>query len=149
MRITRVQFRLAGNRRGMTLVEVMVGMTIFAIGLLGLSKVTFHVMRANLRSRHTAVATNLAHERMEQVMSVTRYSAITEANFPDEGFGAVNGGMLEYNRFSRTVSIADSVNALGNSVLKEITVRVDWRESTGMRNVELRSSISRFKDITL
>ncbi len=140
---------LSGDEKGMTLVEVLVGMTVFAIGLLGLSRVMFSTMHSNLASKHTVVATNLAHQRMEQIMSSTRYNSITSANFADEDFGSLMGGNSEYSRFSRTVSIVDSTNALGNSVMKEITVRVEWREAKTMRNVELKSSISRFKDINL
>ncbi len=141
--------RFLKDKRGMTLVEVLVGMVIFAVGLLGLSRVTFQVMHSNLSSKHTVVATNLAHQRMEQIIGSTRFSAITAANFPSEDYGQLDGGNDEFDKFRRTTTIADSLNALGNSVVKEVTVRVEWRESTRTRNVELKSSISRFKDINL
>lgn len=139
----------AKSNRGMTLVEIMVGMVVFAIGILGLSQVMFRVMHSNLQSKHTVIATNLAHQRMEQLMGSLRYDNITEANFPDEDYGQVNGGDPDFSNFKRTVTIADSLNALGNSILKEITVRVEWKSNGRTRNVELRSSISRFKDINL
>ncbi len=134
---------------GMTLVEVMVAMTIFAVGLLGLSRTMFAVMHANLTSKHTVVATNLAHQRMEQIMSATRFSNITETGFPDEDYGQVDGNNPDYSGFKRTVTVVDSLNALGNSIYKEILVEVEWREAGRTRDVELRSSISRFKDINL
>ena len=65
-------FRKLKSREGMSLVEVLVGMTIFAIVLLGLSRVMFQVMHSNLRSKHTVVATNLAHQRMEQILGSNR-----------------------------------------------------------------------------
>lgn len=142
-------FRKLKSREGMTLIEVLVGMTIFAIGLLGLSRVMFQVMHSNLRSKHTVVATNLAHQRMEQILGATRYDSITEIVFPVEDFGQVNAGNEDYTKFRRTVTVVDSLNALGNSVLKEITVRVEWNEMGNTRNVEIRSGISRFKDINL
>jgi prepilin-type N-terminal cleavage/methylation domain-containing protein len=137
------------NREGMTLVEVMVGMTIFAIGLLGLSQVMFGVFRSNMASKNVGVATNLAHQKLEQIMSSTRYGAINTSNFQDEDYGQIGGGASEYQKFRRTVAIADSTNALGNSVMKEITVRVEWRERGKLRDIELHSSICRFKDVSL
>ena len=133
----------------MTLVEIMVGMTIFAIGLLGLSRVMFTVMNSNLTSKQTVVATNLAHQRMEQISGSLRYTAINANNFPNEDYGQIGGGADEYAAYRRTVAIVDSTNALGNSVIKEVTVRVEWRNRGNTRNVELKSCISRFKDITL
>ena len=137
------------GRKGMTLIEILVGMTIFAIGLLSLSQVTFQVMHANLRSKHTVVATNLAHQRMEEIMSAMRYDDIIGNNYPDEDYGQVDLGNPDYSNFKRTVTIVDSLDALGGSVLKEIMVEVEWREFANTRNVELRSSISRFKDVQL
>jgi prepilin-type N-terminal cleavage/methylation domain-containing protein len=137
------------NNRGMTLVEIMVGMTVFAVGLLGLSRVLFSVMHSNLTSKNTVIATNLAHQRMEQISGSLRYSAITSSNFPSEDYSEIGGGAEEYAHFRRTVAIDDSLNAVGNSVIKEVTVRVEWRDRGGVRNVELKSCISRFKDINL
>jgi prepilin-type N-terminal cleavage/methylation domain-containing protein len=147
--VPRIRKTAVLNREGMTLVEVLVGMTIFAIGLLAISQVMFGVIRSNMTSRDVGIATNLAHQRLEQIMSSTRYGAINTSNFPDEDYGQIGGGASEFQKFSRTVSIADSTNALGNSVMKEITVRVEWRERGKLRDVELNSSICRFKDVSL
>jgi len=144
-----IRKKLMVNSRGMTLVEVLVGMTIFAVGLLGISQVMFGVIRSNMTSKNVGIATNLAHQRLEQIMSSTRYSAINSTNFPDEDYGQIGGGASEYQSFRRTVAIADSTNALGNSVMKEITVRVEWRERGRTRDCELNSSICRFKDVSL
>ena len=134
---------------GMTLVEVMVGMTVFAVGLLGLSKVLFSVMHSNLNSKSTVIATNLAHQRMEQIAGSLRYSAINTTNFPSEDYNEIGGGAEEYAAFKRTVAIVDSLNAIGKSVIKEITVTVERRDRGQTRNVQLKSCISRFKDINL
>lgn len=137
------------DNRGMTLVEIMVGMTVFAVGLLGLSRVLFSVMHSNVTSKNTVIATNLAHQRMEQISSSLRYSAINATNFPSEDYGDIGGGVEEFAQFRRNVAISDSINVIGNSVIKEVTVRVEWRAQGGVRDVELKSCISRFKDINL
>jgi len=138
-----------GGTKGMTLVEVIVGMTVFAIGVLSLTHVMFLAMRANVRSKHVVVATNLAQQRMEQIISSTRYDNITAAAFPTENYGTIEGGNANYLKFKRSVAIADSTNALGSSVMKEVTVRVEWQDGSVIRNMQIRSSISRFKDINL
>jgi type II secretory pathway pseudopilin PulG len=141
--------RLIGGTAGMTLVEIIVGMTVFAIGVLSLTHVMFQAMHSNVRSKHIVVATNLAHQRMEQILSSTRYDNITAANFPNENYGAIEGGNPDYAFYQRTVAIADSTDALGTSVMKDVTVQVQWREASGLRNMQIRSNISRFKDIKL
>ena len=148
MRAVLTRFNI-GNEKGMSLVEILVGMTVFAIGLLGLSHSMFGVMHANITSKNTVKATNLAHQRIENIMSSIRYDSINTTNFPNEDYGQIGGGAVEYKKFKRSIAIADSTNALGNSVLKEITVKVEWVQQGGTRNVELSSSISRFKDISL
>jgi Tfp pilus assembly protein PilV len=141
--------RYFGGTEGTTLVEIIVGMTLFAIGVLSLTHVTFQAMHANVRSKHIVVATNLAHQRMEQILSATRYDNITAANFPTEDYGSIEGGSADYSAFRRTVTIADSLNALNTSIMKEVTVRVEWLERGAARNMEIHSSITRFKDIQL
>lgn len=141
--------RSFGNNAGMTLVEILVAMTIFAVGVLSLTRVMFQAMHSNVRSKHVVVATNLAHQRMEQILSSTRYDNITAGAFPTEDYGTIEGGKPDYSSFRRAVAIADSVDALGSSVMKEVTVRVEWRDNGRDRNMEIRSSISRFKDIKL
>ena len=140
---------LHGNDKGMTLVEIMVGMVIFAIGVLSISQVMFRVMSANTKSKHLVIATNLAHQRMEQIFASPRYDNINSTNFPAEDYGSINGGDPEYVKFRRVVTIVDSLNAIGNSISKDITVRVEWKEKGQTRHVELRSTISRFKDMNL
>ncbi len=141
--------RLFGDTSGMTLVEILVAITIFAVGVLSLTRVMFQAMQANTRSKHVVVATNLAQQRMEQILSSTRYDNITAGAFPIEDYGAVEGGKADYTAFRRSVAIADSVDALGTSVMKEVTIRVEWRNNGRARNMEIHSSISRFKDVRL
>ncbi len=137
------------NRQGYSILEAVVAMTIFAVGILALSQSYFGVVRAHVNSRNNELAVQCARDHMEQIVNSISYTQITEGNFPDEGYGAVGGGADEYTQFSRTVTIADSLNAISESVLKEVTVRVEWQSSSGARDVTFNTVIARYRDITL
>lgn len=131
------------GRRGMTVIEVLVGMTIFAIGCFTFTQVMFGAMQSKAAERYTVLATSLAHERMAEIVSSGDYAGMNETRWPDEDFGEVGGGADEYAGYRRTVTIADSLGALGQSVLKDVRVEVQWREGGRLRHVSLRSSVPR------
>ncbi len=136
------------NRQGYSLLEAVVAMTIFAIGVLALSQSYFGVMRAQVNARNNEVAVQCARDRMEEIVNSVSYSNISGATYPSEDYGDIDNGTSKYENFARTVTIADSTNAIGTSVLKEVTVDVRWQTSGGERDVSLNSVIARFKDLT-
>lgn len=136
------------NRQGYSIIEAVVAMTIFAVGMLALSQSYFGVMRSQVNARNNELATRCAKDRLEEIVNSMSYTQITDVVYPDEGYGAVNGGEAPYEHFSRDVTISDSLNAIGNSVLKEVMVRVEWQSSTGVRNVTLNTVVANYKDIT-
>ena len=56
------------HQSGFTLVEVLVGITILTIGLLGVAKMQISAMQGNFMSSSTSVALALAQEKMEELM---------------------------------------------------------------------------------
>lgn len=137
------------SRRGYSILEAIVAMGLFAIGILALSHSYFAVVRSQLNARQQELATQCAKGRIEEILNSVSYSDIDEQNFPDEGFGNVDGGAPMYTAFSRNVSIRDSLNAVGMDVLKEVTVQVNWQTPNGLRDVTLSSVIAYHKDIKL
>jgi len=135
------------NRSGYSILEAIIAMSIFAIGILALSHSYFGIMRAQVNARHQELATQCARDRMEEIVNCLSYSQITEANFPDEGYGEVDGGSLMYQKFSRDVEIVDTLNQSGVSVMKEISITVAWETSDGTRNLTLNSVVAKYKDI--
>lgn len=131
------------GRGGMTVIEILVGMTIFAIGCFTFTQVMFGAMQSKAAERFTVVATSLANERMTEIMSKGDYASLNESAWPDENFGEINGGAPEYAGFRRTVTIADSLGRRGESVLKDVRVEVQWREGGRLRHVSMRSSVPR------
>jgi len=114
---------------------------------MALAESYFGVMRAQVNARNHETALQLARGRMEEIINTMRYADIATANYPDENYGQVDGGASEYTTFARDVTIADSLNTLGQSVLKEITVTVSWQGVGQIRSVTLNSVVARYKDI--
>ena len=135
------------NRQGYSLLEAVVAMTIFAIGVLALSQSYFGVMRAQVGARNNEVAVQCARDRMEEIVNSVSYASISAETYPSEEYGDIDGGIQQYQHFARSVTIADSTNAAGVSVLKEVTVEVKWQTSNGEREINLNSAIARFKDL--
>lgn len=137
------------NRQGYSILEAMVAMTIFAIGALALSQSYFGVMRAEVGARNQELATQCARDRLEEIVNSLSYATITEGNFPDEGYGEIADGDPKFEQFARTVAIVDSLNAINQSVLKEVTVRVTWQTAAGTRDVTLNTVVARYRDVQL
>lgn len=138
-----IKRRIMKNSGGMTLLEILVGLAIFAIGCFTLTQVIFGAMKSGASARKTVVATTLAHERMSQIMKAGRFGDIREENFPDEDYGRVGGGAGDYGSYRRTVTITDSMDSSGSSLMKTVEIEVEWRESGRRRNVSLRSCVTR------
>lgn len=64
------------RRRGFTLVEVIVAMTLLTAGLIALIGMTGRFARAGGRSRASLTATELAVERLEQARNTPGYAAL-------------------------------------------------------------------------
>ncbi len=135
------------NRQGYSILEAVVAMTIFAIGILALSQSYFGVVRAQLNARNNELATRCAKDRIEEIVNSRSYAQISEALYVDEDYGEIDDGAKQFEHFSRTVTIDDSLNAINQSVLKEVTVQVAWETSTGTRDVILNTVVARYQDI--
>lgn len=132
------------SQDGFTLIETMIAMTMFAIGIMALAQVQFAASRNTTKAKLTTIASGLASDRIEQVVYSPSFDQITTVNYPDEDYGEVEGGNPRYERFARTVAIRDSVDFVGRVALKTVTVQVTWADINGPRNVELSSRIARF-----
>jgi type II secretory pathway pseudopilin PulG len=135
------------SNRGYSIMEALVAMILFSIGAMALAESYYGVMRAQVNANNHETALQLARDRMEEVINAIRYQDIAEANFPDESYGQVEGGLADYASYARDVTIADSLNTIGQSVLKEVTVTVSWQGVGQTRSVTLNSVVARRKDI--
>jgi type IV pilus assembly protein PilV len=129
---------------GFTLVETLVAMTLFAVGILALAQIQFAAARSSSTAKVTSTASFLASDRLEELVYGSDFDGITPDNFPDEDYGQVSGGDSRYGNYARAVVIEDSTDVAGRVALKTVTVTVTWHAMHGDRNVTLRSRVARF-----
>lgn len=103
------------NRRGFTLIEIMIALVILSIAILGMATATGQFMHVVTVGQARAAATQLAEQRIEVVQMDPNYNLIdstyagTETSFP---------GLSGYTRITTVQAINDTL------VYKVVTVRV-------------------------
>jgi type IV pilus modification protein PilV len=103
------------NRRGFTLIEIMIALVILAVAILGMATAIARFIHVVSLANSRAAATQLAQQRIEQVLMDPNYAAIdtaygkTETSFP---------GMAGYVRMTTVEWVNDSLD------YKRVTVRV-------------------------
>ena len=105
------------NEDGFTLIEVLVAMSIAAVGFLGLAATHMTSVRATVLGRNVSLATSIANETIETLRR-TPYATIattSPATVTREGIS-----------FTTTTTVA----ALGTSS-KRVTQLVSWRDQFG------------------
>lgn len=120
---------LLKRQDGFTLNEILVSIALIAIGVIGFSVNTVGVIQGNYISANVTIATNLAQEKMEEVKAQTSF---TNGTVTDTVTGA--SGIP----FTRTRTIGDFS---GESNLKDIQVKVSWREYLIDREVTFNTLI--------
>lgn len=124
-----------GNPWGFTLLEVLMAMTVMAVGLLGVSTMLAQTTQQQSVSANRTSATTLAREQLEQIKRAA-YADVTAANYPPEAYGTIVG----FERFQRTVTIAIDT-PLPNT--KTVTVTVTWLDPSGStRNTTLNTVLA-------
>ena len=58
------------NQNGFTLVELLIALVIFAVGILGVATMQTTSIKGNSHARRISEATNVAADRIEQIMSL-------------------------------------------------------------------------------
>jgi Tfp pilus assembly protein PilV len=124
--------KLISNHKGISLLEVLIGMGIIAVGLLGFAPLIVLSVEGNVIARENSDAANLLKEKVEFYESLSSMPTVpfTESE-PD-----LQGG------FTRTTRIDDnSTDSLVPDGLYQINVQVAWVDN---QNVQRASSYSTF-----
>ena len=116
------------NASGFTLVSVLVGTMVLAIGLLGAARLVVTVFNSNAFSQQLTTATTLAQEQIAVVQRLGYANADTAAG--TEQYGAI----ANYGDYQRVTSVSPHTPAAG---IKTVTVTVSWQSSAYTHAVTL------------
>lgn len=107
--------KILRQKKGFTLIEVLISLVVFAVGLLGFASLEIVAMRNMAFSKDLAKANTYAQQTVEQLKS-TDWANIT--------VGTARTTVLE-EKFSRTYSVVME----GDSI-KKVSVTVSWTSPT-------------------
>ena len=107
------------NKKGFTLIEVLVGLVLLAIGLLAIAGMQITSVRGNFFSSNMTQASIMAQDRLETLRNL----AFTDAALTT---GNHNEGVIPGTIFTRDYD----VQLIPGTTMLNITVRVRWRDTS-------------------
>jgi len=116
------------STKGFTLIEILIAVTLLAIGLLGMAGLTVGVMKGNSVSSQLTAATALAQDKMEDIKRM-KYGDVTPANLLPEDYNSISG----YANYKRDTDIDVDTPSVG---MKTVTVTVSWDSDASSIAVE-------------
>ncbi len=114
-----MRFNYSLNNKGMSLLEVLVGMIILALGILGLAPMMVTSIEGNTIARDNIEAANLLKQRIEF------YEGLD--SIPGVPFSLRETGLR--GQFARTTAVAD--NASDTTIpagVYQVDVQIDWTD---------------------
>ena len=122
---------LTRNNRGFTLMEILIAVAIFSIGILAVAKLQLWNVKNNTTGNITTMATMLGRAQIEELKGVSDVTTLADGADPNNPVDADGnpGGI-----FTRTWTVT---NPLGGSTTRRIDVTVSWNRQGQNRSVVL------------
>jgi type IV pilus assembly protein PilV len=114
--------RRLNSRAGFTLIEVLVAISIFAFGMMGLAAGAITITRANKTAQFHTMATSLAQEKLEQLKAT---SVAFVAGCPPPNNSCETAPNYLGVTFTRNWTVDLNQPQTG---LKQITVTIQWTD---------------------
>lgn len=114
-------------RGGFTLVEVVIALAVFAVGMLALSAMQLHAMRGESSGRHATRAAAIAESRMEQLQRLTWPQIAPTAGWsaPLTRTTTVQG---DPDQVEQTYTLDWRITDVTAGLTRSLDVRVTWDE---------------------
>jgi prepilin-type N-terminal cleavage/methylation domain-containing protein len=115
--------KLFDGEAGFTLLEVLIAILIFTIGMLGTLTLTAGVVRGNFFSRNVTSATTIAQKTIEGAQRAGYAGVSAYVSDSTKVPASISVGGVS---FSQTAAVANGAPAAG---LKSVAVTVSWNEA--------------------
>lgn len=125
--------KMLRDQRALTLVELLVVCVIIGIAFLGLAGIFPLGMKNLNQSRMRTVATDLAQEKMEELLKMRTTDADLAAGAHDDPDNPVR------TTFNRSWTVTDDTPVAG---MKKVVVRVTYPRGQDVRDVEVETYIA-------
>ncbi len=119
---------------GFTLIEVLMAMTIFSTSFLALAAGATTVMKSNHTSYNSTIATNMAQDKLEQLMAGVALPSCP--NFSNCEDTPTSPSEVTFNRSTKIGSLA-----VDGVTVNKIEIKVDWTDQTA-HSVTITSAVS-------
>jgi Tfp pilus assembly protein PilV len=119
---------------GFMLTDVLVGLVIFSIGLLGAARLIVSISQNNTFSQHLTTATTLAQDQIAAVQRLGYANADSAAGTED------HGDIVNYSAYKRVTTVSPSTPTAG---IKMVSVAVSWQSKSGTHTVTAPTLLAR------
>ena len=122
--------KLLVNSQGLTLIETLVALAVFSIGMLGVSGLTIVIIQGNVLSQKLTAATLLAQDKLESIYGANYSEVLNER----EVITTVNR-----RQYIRTVNVKEDSPAVD---MKTVSIIVRWTNSdTTAQKVQIQTIV--------
>jgi type IV pilus modification protein PilV len=115
--ITRIRLFGPSDRRGFSLVEIMIAVLVLTIGMLGATALLLSIIDSNRFSDRLSTAVTLSRDRLEEVKRLGYNNADTAAGTEDYG------SISNFSLYKRVTTVSSNTPAAN---MKTVNVTVYW-----------------------